>query len=328
MLVNIEKNEPHVLGFFYFSTMRIVFMGTPEFSVHFLEHLIKSEHKVIAVATKPDKQAGRGMEMRSPPVKKAALEAGIPILQPDSVKNPEFAEELKKLNADVFVVVAFSILPKTVLAASKLGAVNIHGSLLPKYRGAAPVQWAIASCEEKTGLTVFLLDEKMDHGPILEQRELGIEQNDTTETMLSKMAAPGCEALDAALLKLQNETFTPLAQNHSEASPAPKLKKEDGLINWNMSARQIHKRLCAFTPWPGIYSTLNGKKIFLRKTEVFEDVCSKKLELGEIFIQKDVVLVGTGNGVLSILEIQAEGKKRMPATDYFRGASGEGHSFG
>jgi methionyl-tRNA formyltransferase len=326
MLGNIVKNEPHVLGFFYLSTMRVVFMGTPEFSVHFLKHLIKSEHKVIAVATQPDKQAGRGMEMHSSPVKIAALEAGIPVLQPDSVKNPKFAEELKKLGADIFVIVAFSILPKTVLAASKLGAVNVHGSLLPKYRGAAPVQWAIANCEEKTGLTVFLLDEKMDHGPILEQRELEIEQNDTTETMLKKMAAPGCEALDAALLKLQSKTFTPLEQNHSEASPAPKLKKEDGLINWNMSAQQIHKRLCAFTPWPGAYTTLNGKKIFLRDVRAIPS--GYPLSPGGISIQKNVVLVGTGNGVLSILEIQAEGKKRMPATDYFRGASGEGHSFG
>ncbi len=306
--------------------MRIIFMGTPEFSAEFLRHLIKGGHQVIAVATQPDKSAGRGMELHLPPVKIAALEADIPVLQPNSVKDPAFAEELKKLNADIFVIVAFSILPKEVLAASKLGAINIHGSLLPKYRGAAPVQWAIANGEQTTGLTVFLLDEKMDHGPVLEQREIKIEQNDTTEILLKKMVTPGCEALDSALTKLQGGNFTVLEQNHEQASPALKLKKEDGLINWNMSALQIHKRLCAFTPWPGAYTSLNGQKIFLRKTEISEP--EENLKPGEIFIRKNAVFAGTGNGILSILEVQAEGKKRMPAADYFRGAGSDCHSFG
>ena len=308
--------------------MRIIFMGTPEFSVEFLRHLIKGEHQVIAVATQPDKQAGRGMELRQPPVKIAALEADIPVLQPNSVKDPAFAEELRKLNADIFVVVAFSILPKEVLAASKLGAINIHGSLLPKYRGAAPVQWAIANCEETTGLTVFLLDEKMDHGPVLEQREIKIEQNDTTEILLKKMVAPGCEALDSTLAKLQTGNFTALEQKHEQASPAPKLKKEDGLIDWNMSALQIHKRLCAFTPWPGAYTNLNRQKIFLRKTDIVATQCNYSLKSGEISIQKNAVFAGTGNGILSILDVQAEGKKRMSAADYFRGAGSDCHSFG
>jgi len=301
-------------------------MGTPEFSAEFLKHLLKGEHHVVAVATQPDKPVGRGMELHSPPVKLTALEAGIPVLQPNSVKEPAFAEELKTFNADIFVVVAFSILPKDVLAASKLGAINIHGSLLPKYRGAAPVQWAIANCEQKTGLTVFLLDEKMDHGPVLEMKEIAIEQNDTTETLLKKMVVPGCEALDSALAKLQSGNFTAIEQNHEQASPAPKLKKEDALIDWNTSALQIHKRLCAFTPWPGAYTSLNGQKIFIRKTEISE--LDKKLKPGEIFVNKNTVFAGTANGVLSILEVQAEGKKRMPAADYFRGAGSDSHCFG
>jgi methionyl-tRNA formyltransferase len=293
-------------------------MGTPEFAAEFLKHLIKGEHNVIAVATQPDKQSGRGMELHSPPVKVAALENGIQVLQPTSVKNPEFAEELKKLNSDIFVVVAYSILPKEVLAASRLGAINLHGSLLPKYRGAAPVQWAIANCEQTTGLTVFLLDEKMDNGPILEQRELSIEQNDTTETLLKKMIIPGCEALDTALAKLNSGNYTLLEQNHGHASTAPKLKKEDGLVNWNLSAIQIHKKLCAFTPWPGAYTNLNGQKIFLRKTSI-DLTLDCHLSSGEILVQKNEVFAGTGNGALAILEIQAEGKKRMAAADYFRG---------
>ena len=306
--------------------MRILFMGTPEFSAEFLKHLLKGEHQVVAVATQPDKPVGRGMELHSPPVKLTALEAGIPVLQPNSVKEPAFAEDLKKFNADIFVVVAFSILPKEVLATSKLGAINIHGSLLPKYRGAAPVQWAIANCEQKTGLTVFLLDEKMDHGPVLEMKEIAIEQNDTTETLLKKMVAPGCEALDSALAKLQSGNFTAIEQNHELASPAPKLKKEDALIDWNTSALQIHKRLCAFTPWPGAYTSLNGQKIFIRKTEI--SALDKKLKPGEIFVNKNTIFAGTVNGVLSILEVQAEGKKRMPAADYFRGTGSDCDCFG
>jgi methionyl-tRNA formyltransferase len=293
-------------------------MGTPEFAADFLEHLIKSEHEVIAVATQSDKRSGRGMELHLPPVKITALENGIPVLQPDSVRNPKFAEELVKLDSDIFVVVAFSILPKEILATSRLGAINVHGSLLPKYRGAAPVQWAIANCEQTTGLTVFLLDEKMDHGPILEQRELKIEQDDTTESLLKKMVVPGCEALDHALTKLKNGNFSSIEQNHVLASPAPKLKKEDGLIDWNMSALQIHKRLCAFTPWPGAYASLNGQKIFLRKTSVGND-CEKELKPGEFFVQKNTVFVGTGDGNLKVLEVQAESKKRMSAADYLRG---------
>jgi methionyl-tRNA formyltransferase len=291
-------------------------MGTPEFAAEFLKHLIKGEHKVVAVATQPDKPQGRGMELHSPPVKVAALEADIPVLQPSSVKEPSFADELKKIDADIFVVVAFSILPREVLAASRLGVINVHGSLLPKYRGAAPVQWAIANCEQATGLTVFLLDEKMDHGPILEQREIKIEQDDTTEILLKKMLAPGCEALDCALSKLQSGKYTAMEQNHSVTCTKPKRKKEDGIIDWNMSAQKIHKRLCAFTPWPGAYTSLNGQKIFIRKTAV-DNSCS--LQPGKISIQKNTVLAGTGNGVLSILEVQAEGKKRMAAADYFRG---------
>ena len=306
--------------------MRIVFMGTPEFSAEFLKYLIKSEHEIAAVVTQPDKPQGRGMELHSPPVKIVAKEAGIPVLQPGSVKDLNFAEELKKINADIFVVVAFSILPKEVLAASKFGAINIHGSLLPKYRGAAPVQWAIANCEQKTGITVFLLDEKMDHGPILETREIEIEQNDTTETVLKKMVAPACEALSAALVKIQSGNFAYIEQNHSIASSAPKLKKEDALIDWNMSAQQIHKRLCAFTPWPGAYTFLKGQKIFIRKTEITD--FQKKLGTGEILLQKNEVFAGTSSGNLSILEVQAEGKKRMPAADYFRGAGNGCNSFG
>lgn len=296
--------------------MKIVYMGTPEFSAAFLKHLLQGPHTVVAVATQPDRPAGRGRHLQPPPVKEVALQAGLPVLQPTSMRDPEFATQLAALHADVFVVVAFSILPKSVLATARLGAVNLHGSLLPRYRGAAPVQWAIAHGETHTGVTVFLLDEKMDHGPILEQKTIPIEPFDTTATVLEKMVPVGCNALDQALSKLSTE-YQGIEQDHGKACPAPKLRKEDGKIDWLQSAQQIHNRIRAFTPWPGGFSELHGRLVYLRKTEVLETTTS--LKPGQIQIDQGHFLVGTGQGVLSVLEIQVEGKKNLPIEDYLRG---------
>jgi len=294
--------------------MKIVFMGTPEFSAAFLQHLLKGPHEVVAVATQPDRPAGRGRQLQAPPVKLAALAAGLPVLQPESVKDPEFAQQLAALQADLFVVVAYSILPRAVLAAARLGAVNLHGSLLPRFRGAAPVQWAIASGAQQTGVTVFLLDEKMDHGPVLEQRVVEIGQQDTTTGLLEKMVPVGCEAIDAALAKLLTG-YTPVEQDHTQASPAPKLRKEDGVIHWEKSAQEIHDRIRAFTPWPGGYSYLNGRLVYLRLTEVV----AQDLAPGAVRVESGRLLVGTGKGALAVLEIQAEGKKSLPVADFVRG---------
>ncbi len=296
--------------------MRIVFMGTPDFAAAFLRHLLKGPHEVVAVATQPDRPAGRGRQLQPPPVKEEALKAGLRVLQPASVKDESFAEELKTLQADLFVVVAYSILPKAVLAASRLGAVNLHGSLLPRYRGAAPVQWAIANGDKQSGVTVFLLDEKMDHGPVLEQRAVEISSDDTTESLLEKLVAPGCEAIDSALNKLDT-CYTPVAQDHSLACPAPKLRKEDGLVDWARPAQSIHDRIRAFTPWPGGYTYFQGKLAYLRRTEVSEK--DHGLALGVIHVEKERWLVGTGEGTLVLLEIQMEGKKCLPVADFLRG---------
>lgn len=293
-------------------------MGTPEFAAHFLEHLHSGPHEVLAVVTQPDRPVGRGRILTPPPVKVKALEFGLPVIQPASVKDASFAEDLKKWNADLFVVVAFSILPNAVLACSRFGAINVHGSLLPKYRGAAPVQWAIANGDSLTGVSIFLLDEKMDHGPLLEQRSIPIDLQDTASSVLEKMVRPGCDALDAAIDRIANgEIKDLLAQEHEKASPAPKLKKEDGKIDFSRSALEIHNRIRAFCPWPGGFCAFNGKVAYFRKTNPVAKNLGISPGEGKVFDGK--LFVGTGNGELEILEIQLEGKRSMSAADFLRG---------
>lgn len=293
-------------------------MGTPEFAANFLEHLHTGPHEVLAVVTQPDRPVGRGRVLTPPPVKVKAESLELPVIQPVSVKDVAFADDLKKWNADLFVVVAFSILPKAVLACAKFGAVNVHGSLLPKYRGAAPVQWAIANGETSTGVSVFLLDEKMDHGPLLEQRSIPIDLQDTASSVLEKMVRPGCDALDSALKRIANGELNGLpAQEHEKASPAPKLKKEDGKIDFSRSALEIHNRIRAFCPWPGGFCSFNGKVAYFRKTNPVEQNMGISPGEGKVFDGK--LFIGTGNGELEILEIQLEGKRLMSASDFLCG---------
>ncbi len=314
-----------VLSIFF--AMKIVFMGTPEFAAHFLEHLIACPDKeVLAVVTQPDRPAGRGRVLTPPPVKVTALNHNLPVLQPLDLKAPEFEEDLRKYNADLFVVVAYSILPKNILGVAKFGAVNVHGSLLPKYRGAAPVQRAIADGLKETGVTVFRLDEKMDHGPILAQRTVEIAHQDTTVSLLDKMVAPGTEALDDAIAQLENGCEKDLTQDHALASGAPKLKKEEGNIDFNMPAQVIHDRIRAFNPWPGGYSKFGGRTVYLRKTDVvgvgdckLASGVSANLPVGAVAFKENRFFVGTGDGILEVIEIQAEGKKSMPVADFMCG---------
>lgn len=300
------------------SSMKIVFMGTPEFAACFLKYLKESDFAdVVGVVTQPDRPAGRGRVLTPPPVKSLALEYGLPVLQPVDLKAPEFEEELRAFGADLFVVVAYSILPKNILGVAKFGAVNVHGSMLPKYRGAAPVQRAIADGLPATGVTVFRLDEKMDHGPILAQREIIIDHQDTTASLLEKMVAPGCEALDDAINQLITGTEKDLTQDHAQASGAPKLKKEEGLIDFNLPARVIHNRIRAFNPWPGGYGKLGGRMVYLRVTDTPEN--GPSLTPGAVAFKDKRFYVGTGEGLLEVIEIQAEGKKPMPVADFMRG---------
>jgi methionyl-tRNA formyltransferase len=298
--------------------MRLVFMGTPEFSVAFLRHLASGNHEVVAVVTQPDRPAGRGQHLHPSPVKVAAEELRIPVLQPESLKEPGFEEELRELDADLSVVVAFSLLPKNILGATRLGAVNLHGSLLPRYRGAAPVQWAVANGEHKTGLTVFLLDEKMDHGPILVQERLVIGPNDTGQDVLHHMEPLGCQALDKALDGLEQGLIEPLHQDHPSSCPAPKLRKEDGLLNWSRPAQDLHDRIRGFFPWPGAYTFLRGKLFRVHRSHPVPGFPG--IAPGHFRVDSDHrVFVGTGEGALELLVVQAEGKKPMPVAEFIRG---------
>ena len=297
--------------------MKIIFMGTPAFAAEFLQHLLKTEHEISAVVTQPDKPAGRGKTLTPPPVKVLAESVGLDVLQPTDLASPDFEETLKKYEADLFVVVAFSILPKNILGASKYGAINIHGSLLPKYRGAAPVQRAIENGDKETGVTIFLLDEKMDHGPIIERRKVEITPEDTYTTLLDKMVEPASDALDHALKALEQEKPVFLEQLHEEATPAKKIKKEEGLLDFSKAASEIHNKIRAFTPWPGGFSTLQGKKVYLRKTTLPE--ISMSLKPGEIRFENKRMLVGTAKGILEVLNIQVEGKKEMPVASFIQG---------
>ena len=261
-------------------------MGTPEFAACFLKHLKESDFAdVVAVVTQPDRPAGRGRVLTPPPVKQLALEYGLPVLQPTDLKAPEFESDLRAFDADLFVVVAYSILPKNILA--------------------------------ETGVTVFRLDEKMDHGPILAQKTVVIDHQDTTASLLEKMVAPGCEALDDAIHQLLEGREKDLTQDHAQASGAPKLKKEEGLIDFNLPAKVIHDRIRAFNPWPGGYGKLGGRMVYLRKTDTPEN--GPKLTPGAVEFKDNRFYVGTGEGVLEVIEIQAEGKKPMPVADFMRG---------
>ncbi len=299
--------------------MKIVFMGTPEFSVSFLDILIKQGHEVVAVVTQPDRPAGRGRKLTPPPVKLAALEHGLPVLQPENLKAAEFIAELKAFEADLSVVVAFSILPRTALEATRLGALNMHGSLLPKYRGAAPIQWAVANGDKQTGATVFLLDEKMDHGPVLCRKTLDILPADTAQDVFNKMVPLGCDAVIEAVSMLESGDYNPEAQNHAVASPAPKLSKDDGFLEFTGDAQTIYNRFRGFFPWPGTWGNFRSKVLRIHAMELLADkVTSKKP--GQMWLEDDDTLIlQCGQGCLRITEIQVQGKKRMVVGDFIRG---------
>ncbi len=300
--------------------MKIVFMGTPEFSVSFLEELNESEHEVVLVMTQPDRPSGRGRKLTPPPVKVRAEELGIEVFQPDDLKSMEVEKKLSSYDADLFLVVAYSILPKNLLAVPKKGSMNIHTSLLPKYRGAAPIQWALAKGEEKTGVTLFLLDEKMDHGPIVEQAEVSIELVDNSETIYEKLLIAGRPAMMKAIEKVEHGNFTPKVQDHSLACGARKLKKEDGLLDWNESVFSIHNKVRGFSPWPCCYSFLNEKPLKILKSHPHAEVEELALlEPGNLALFRKKLYVAAIDGWLELKEVQPQGKKPMDGMSLMNG---------
>lgn len=298
--------------------INLVFCGTPQFAVPTLESLAAAGFHVQLVVTQPDRPKGRGLERVSSPVKQCALRLGLPITQPEKIKvNQDFRDQLTSLKPDAIVIVGYGrIVPQWMLDLPPLGNINLHASLLPKYRGAAPIQWAIAGGETVSGVTTMKIDAGLDTGDILLQAEVAIAADDTSETLAPKLASLGAQLTVETLRGLNSASITPRKQDHSRATLAPILKKEDGLIDFSRSANEILNRLRGFQPWPGAFTKFRGKNL-----QVW--VASPgmaTLPSAELHTVGDRLFVGCANGVaLELLELQLEGRKRTSAADFIRG---------
>jgi len=309
--------------------MDLIFCGTPKFAVPTLELLVKEGFRVRLVVTQPDRPRGRGMEVTHSPVKQSALALDLPIIQPEKIKNnAEFRAQLEAIAPQAIVVVGYGrIIPPWMLDLPPLGNINLHASLLPKYRGAAPIQWAIASGETVTGNTTIRLDAGLDTGGMLLQEETAINPDDTAETLAPRLAGSGALLAAKTLRGLENGSINPVTQDESRASLAPILQKEDGRIDFSRTAQQIYNRLRGFQPWPGAYTTFRGKNFNLIAAKPVAGERSFSLGTGELLYKDEHFLAGCGNNTaLEIVELQLEGKKRMSARDFANGykpAAGE-----
>ena len=299
-------------------SLNLVFCGTPRFAVPTLEKLVEAGFRIHLVVTQPDRPKGRGLEVVSSPIKESALRLNLPITQPDRIKTNEvFRAQLTALNPDAIIIVGYGrIIPPWMLDLPPLGNINLHASLLPKYRGAAPIQWAIAKGETVTGVTTMRIDTGLDTGDILLQREVAIAPEDTAETLSPRLALIGADLVVETLRSLQSGNLRPRPQDNSQASLAPILRKEDGLVDFSRSAADIFNRIRGFQPWPGAYTKFRGKNLQILKART----APAALPPAELHIQSEQFLVGCGhNSSLELLEIQLEGKKRSSAADFVRG---------
>ncbi len=307
--------------------MRVIFMGTPDFSVGTLEALIEAGHDVCLAVTQPDKPKGRGKDMQFSPVKETALRHGVPVFQPRRIREPESVEELRKYNADVMVVIAFGqILPKTILEMTPYGCVNVHASLLPKYRGAAPIQWSIIEGETVTGVTTMQMDEGVDTGDMILKTEVPIAENETGESLHEKLAQAGAELCVKTLKALEDKTAVFEKQSESPTAYAKMLTKEMGNIDWAQSAVQIERLIRGLNSWPSAYTHWNGKvlKIWRAKAEAgakgsAESGAGPAQPGTVVSVGKEAFAIQTGEGVLYVYEVQIPGKKRMETGAFLRG---------
>lgn len=298
--------------------MNLVFAGTPAFAVPTLEGLVAAGFAVRLVVTQPDRPRGRGMELTASPVKQSALKLGLPVLQPEKIKyNDEFRAELAALQPGAVIVVGYGrIIPQWMIDLPPLGNLNVHASLLPKYRGAAPIQWAIANGETVTGVTTMRIDAGLDTGDILLQRELAIVPEDTAETLAPRLATIGADLMIDTLRGLQVRAIPPRPQDHSRATLAPILKKEDGRIDFRLSATEIWNRLRGFQPWPGAYTMFRGKSLHIWAARPI----AMNVPTAAIHMEGHLALAGCASGTaLELIEVQVEGKKRMTGRDFVNG---------
>lgn len=292
-------------------------MGTPVFAVPSLEILIRHNYHLGAVVTAPDKPRGRGQELSPTPVKALALRHGLPLLQPDSLKDPLFAERIRSIAPDVIVIVAFRILPKEIFTIPRLGAFNLHASLLPKYRGAAPINWAIINGEKETGVTTFFLQETVDTGSILLQARIPISDDDDAGSVHDKLAEIGAEIVLHTIRLIEQGKAVPRKQDDSLATPAPKIFKDDCRIDWSQPAEKIRNRIRGLSPYPAAFTTYNGKVIKLFKSRVRNEQSTAMP--GTLQVTERTLSVTTSDFWLAIEELQLEGRKRMGVEEFLRG---------
>ncbi|KPJ69003.1 hypothetical protein AMJ44_04870 [candidate division WOR-1 bacterium DG_54_3] len=301
--------------------MRIIFMGTPETSAEILKVLIEAKHEILCVVSQPDRPKGRGQKISFPPVKEWALKYALPIEQPEKIKgNQVFISLLESLNPEVIVVVAYGkILPKEILNIPKYGCINVHASLLPKYRGAAPVQWALLNGEKLTGVTIMKIDEFLDTGEVILQEKVRIEEEDNNATLSKKLFSLGGKLLLKALEQIERGKAKYTPQNEAEATQAPAITRESGEIDWRRSALEIHNRIRAMVPWPGAHTFYKEKLLKIWRSEIYVADLESKFKLPGTIVQmvkKVGFMVATGKGHLLINEVQPQGKKCMPAYDF------------
>lgn len=299
--------------------MKVIFMGTPDFSTGVLESIIEAGHEVTAVVTQPDKPKGRGHEMQFTPVKETALKYGLTVLQPKRVKAPEVIEELEKIPADIIVVVAFGqIIPKSILEMKKFGCINVHASLLPAYRGAAPIQWAVVDGLKETGVTIMQMDEGLDTGDMLTKVVVPLDEKETGGSLFDKLSIAGAKLCVETMELIEKGEVTPEKQGETTTEYAKMITKDLGRIDFSKSAIEIERLIRGFNPWPSAYTKLGGKTLKIWAADVLEE--EYEGAAGEIIkVSKNEIYVKTGKGTLSLKEIQLEGKKRMTADAFLRG---------
>ncbi|MDD5409434.1 MAG: methionyl-tRNA formyltransferase [Candidatus Omnitrophica bacterium] len=301
--------------------MKIVFFGSAHFAVAALEALIKSSHELVCVVTQPDKKKGRHLHVAGTDVKSTAVAAGLKTFQPEDIKSKESVNFLRKLEAELFVIVAYGqVFSQEVLDIPKIMPVNIHASLLPRYRGAAPINWAIINAEKKTGISIIYVSLKVDSGPVILQKEIKIEENDSAISLEEKLRDLGAELLMEALRMIGSRSYRLLEQDEDKVILAPKLKKEDGLIDWSGSAADIHNQIRGVLPWPGAFTCYRGKILKIFQADVLPIFPNHKPAAGEVVrADKHEIIVACGRGFLNLKELQLEAGKRMSGQNFIIG---------